>query len=216
MNGKPAFALLTALVLGGTSSLHAEVRLAPTFLDFAGVPIPSTMQGRSWRPLLEGSPPADWRSAWFYEYTLDTGVPTTPSIVAMRSPTTKLILYPVNEAYTELFDLSADPFETNNLAFNPASQPLYASAYQELLTQMAAVDFQPSIVNLTRTGSTVNFRVKAGYGMAYRVEKSSNLSTWSVLSSYNYVNQAPDLTKSFSDVNATNGTLFYRTRQVER
>src|SRR5437762_7874082 len=29
--------------------------LAPTFLDLAGVKVPETMQGRSWRPLLEGN-----------------------------------------------------------------------------------------------------------------------------------------------------------------
>ncbi len=206
--------------LGRTNAVRDEVvlnlDLAPTFLDFAGVPIPSSMQGRSWRPLLEGNSPADWRSAWFYEYTIDTGVTNTPSITAMRSPGTKLILYPVNAAYTELFDLSADPFETNNLAFKPASQPLFASAYQELLTQMAAVDFQPRILNSTRAGNTVNFQVKAGYGMAYRVEKSADLKNWNVLSSYNYVDLASQITKSFTDTNATNATIFYRTRQVER
>jgi arylsulfatase A-like enzyme len=193
-----------------------NIDLAPTFLDFAGVPIPASMQGRSWRPLLEGHPPADWRTAWLYEYTLDTGVPLTPSIIAMRSPSTKLVLYPVNEAYTELFDLSADPFETNNLAFNPASHSLYASAYRELLTQMAAVDFQPRLINLTRTGSTADFQVKAGYGMAYLVEKSSDLTNWSVLSSYSYINLASQLTNKFTDPNATNATTFCRTRQVER
>ncbi|MFM1770041.1 MAG: hypothetical protein RJA22_2570 [Verrucomicrobiota bacterium] len=190
--------------------------LAPTFLDFAGLPVPGSMQGRSWRPLLEGRPPADWRTTWFYEYTIDTGVPLIPSIVAMRSPSMKLILYPVNDAYTELFNLSADPFETNNLAFNPASQPLYAEAYQELMNQMVAADYQPRMLNLTRSGNAVNFQVKAGYGTAYRVEKSADLKLWSVLSSYNYVDLAPQLTNSFSDANATNGASFYRIRLVER
>jgi arylsulfatase A-like enzyme len=206
--------------LGVTNVVRDEVvlnlDLAPTFLDFAGVPIPGSMQGRSWRPLLEGNPPPDWRTTWLYEYTLDTGVTNTPSIVAMRSPSTKLILYPVNEGYTELFDLTADPFETNNLAFKPASQSFHVAAYQELQTQMAVVDFQPRLLNFTRTGTTVNFKVKAGYGMAYRVEKSMDLKNWNVLSSYNYVNLASDLTNSFTDPNATNTKTFYRTRQVER
>jgi arylsulfatase A-like enzyme len=210
--------------LGMTNVVRDEVvlnlDLAPTFLDFAGVPVPNSMQGRSWRPLLEGNPPADWRTAWLYEYTLDTGVTNTPSIVAMRSPNTKLILYPVNATYTELFDLSADPFETNNLAFKPASLPLYASAYQELLTQMGAVDFRPRILGTLNgfnlASNRVNFQVKAGYGMAYRVEKSANLKNWNVLSSYNYVNLASQLTNSFTDSNATNAKIFYRTRQVER
>jgi arylsulfatase A-like enzyme len=206
--------------LGMSNMVRDEVvlnlDLAPTFLDLAGLPIPAGMQGRSWRPLLEGRPPADWRTSWFYEYTIDTGVPLTPSIVALRSPSAKLIFYPVNDAYTELFNLAADPFETNNLAFNPAAQPFYAAAYQELLAQMEAADFQPRMLNLARSGATVNFQVKAGYGTAYRVEKSADLKAWSVLSSYNYVDLAPQLTNSFSDPNATNGVSFYRIRLVER
>src|SRR5207249_2444368 len=33
-----------------------NIDLAPTFLDLASVPVPKEMQGRSWRPLLEGKP----------------------------------------------------------------------------------------------------------------------------------------------------------------
>src|SRR5262245_34720137 len=43
--------------------------LAPTFLDLAGEKVPQSMQGRSWRPLLEGNAAsANWRTAFFYEY----------------------------------------------------------------------------------------------------------------------------------------------------
>jgi hypothetical protein len=48
------------------------------------------------------------------------------------------------------------------------------------------------------------------------VEKSADLKNWNVLSSYNYVDLASQITKSFTDTNATNATIFYRTRQVER
>ena len=39
-----------------------NIDLAPTLLDFAGVTVPKEMHGRSWRPLLEGRTPADWRT----------------------------------------------------------------------------------------------------------------------------------------------------------
>ena len=45
-----------------------NIDLAPTLLDFAGVAVPKEMHGRSWRPLLEGRPPADWRRSFFYCY----------------------------------------------------------------------------------------------------------------------------------------------------
>src|SRR2546423_4640112 len=51
---------------GVIDQMALNIDLAPTLLDFAGVAIPATMQGRSWRPLLEGKP-ADWRKVFFYE-----------------------------------------------------------------------------------------------------------------------------------------------------
>ena len=47
-----------------------NVDFAPTFLDFAGVDIPSDIQGASLKPILvnEGKTPADWRKAAYYHY----------------------------------------------------------------------------------------------------------------------------------------------------
>ncbi|MCB0109782.1 MAG: sulfatase, partial [Caldilineaceae bacterium] len=45
-----------------------NVDFAPLFLDLAGVPIPAEMQGRSFRPLLQGTTPTDWREAMYYRY----------------------------------------------------------------------------------------------------------------------------------------------------
>jgi arylsulfatase A-like enzyme len=40
-----------------------NIDFAPTFLDFAGRAAPLEMQGRSFRPNLEGHTPGDWRTA---------------------------------------------------------------------------------------------------------------------------------------------------------
>ena len=104
--------------------LALNIDLAPTLLDFAGVPVPSTVQGRSWRPLLEGRP-VEWRSSFFYEYFWEPqrGNPT-PSLTAVRTETAKLIRYKDHPEWTELFDLAQDPYETRNLYGDPAAAAL--------------------------------------------------------------------------------------------
>ena len=55
-----------AIKAGSTSNaICMNVDFAPTFLDFAGVEIPSDIQGASMKPILEneGKTPADWRKA---------------------------------------------------------------------------------------------------------------------------------------------------------
>jgi N-sulfoglucosamine sulfohydrolase len=46
------------------SELMSHIDLAPTFLDFAGAPVPSKMQGRSFKPLLDGTAYAPRREAF--------------------------------------------------------------------------------------------------------------------------------------------------------
>jgi arylsulfatase A-like enzyme len=115
--------------------------LAPTFLDLAGVSIPSTMQGKSWRPLLEGRTDADWRTAFFYEYFYERSY-AIPTVLAVRTDAAKLIKYPGHDDWTELFDLSQDPYETRNLATDAESKDLLAKMQAEFDRQARAVDFR--------------------------------------------------------------------------
>ena len=105
--------------------------LAPSLLDFAGVPVPKEMQGRSWRTLLTGSDPS-WRKSWFYQYFAeDQKGSNVPDITAVRTADAKLIQYPGHKAWTELFDLKADPYEIHNLIDDPAAAPLKAKMLAE-------------------------------------------------------------------------------------
>lgn len=118
-----------------------NVDLAPTLLDYAGLPVPSEMQGRSWRPLLEGRSPEDWRRSFFYAYFFERGF-RIPTVTAVRTDAAKLIRYPGHEEWTELFDLAADPYETRNLASDPAAAALRKQLEAEYEAQAAAIQFR--------------------------------------------------------------------------
>lgn len=105
--------------------------LAPSLLDYAGLQAPSAMQGESWRPLLTGRN-VPWRQSWFYEYFAENQQGTrVPDITAVRTATAKLVKYPGHKAWTELFDLSTDPYEMKNLIDDPAAAQLKAKLLAE-------------------------------------------------------------------------------------
>jgi arylsulfatase A-like enzyme len=124
-------------------SLALNIDLAPTFLDLAGVEIPASIQGRSWRPLLEGETDSavNWRNAFFYEYFYERNY-RIPTVLAVRTQKAKLVKYPGHDDWTELFDLAADRYETKNLARDPSAKELLAAMEAEFDKQAKAVDFK--------------------------------------------------------------------------
>jgi arylsulfatase A-like enzyme len=120
--------------------LVLNVDLAPTIVDLAGVAVPREMQGQSWRPLFVGQP-ASWRHSFLAEYFWEANFPTTPTLVAVRTHTAKLIKYPGHEEWTELFDLANDPYETKNLVRDPGHRELLARMNVEFERQVKATGF---------------------------------------------------------------------------
>ncbi len=104
---------------------------ASLFLDLAGVPIPEDFQGRSFRPLLRGSTPPDWRRAMYYRYWMHKAHHNVYAHYGIRTERHKLIYYysdalgqegAIDETYTpewELFDLEKDPRELKNVYDHP-------------------------------------------------------------------------------------------------
>lgn len=118
---------------------------AATFLDLAGQPVPAAMQGRSWKPLLENTPGTPWRESFFYCYFFENNQ-GTPTTTAVRTADAKLIRYPGHypghDDWTEMFDLRRDPYETTNLAADPAHREMRRRLEAEYDRQAAAIDFR--------------------------------------------------------------------------
>ena len=132
------------------------VDLAPTLLDYAGVAIPKDMQGRSWRPLIEGKP-TDWRKSFFYEYFYERQY-ATPNTTAVRTADAKLIKYPGHPDWTELFDLKSDPYETHNLIADPSRGDLLKRMESEYDHQAKEVGFNiPADADKPIAGSQDHF-----------------------------------------------------------
>ena len=87
-----------------------NIDLCPTVLDYAGVPVPAGVRGRSYAPLAAGEPVGDWRTEFFYKYLPEKKFPQ-PHTRALRGPDRKLIVYPGHDDWTQLFDLRRNPHE---------------------------------------------------------------------------------------------------------
>jgi arylsulfatase A-like enzyme len=122
-----------------------NVDFAPTFLDFAGVKVPSEMQGRSFRPNLEGKTPKHWQTGMYYRYWMhNSSDHHVPAHYGIRTKQYKLIYYygkplgmkgaqePATEPEWELYDLKKDPREMKNVYRDPA----YRSIVDKLKTEL--------------------------------------------------------------------------------
>lgn len=100
-------------------AMALNVDLAPTMLDLADIPVPSAMQGRSLKPLLNGETPKDWRTEYFYEHhSVRERIPPSE---AVRTQHWKYIRWmEPNPLVEELYNLDADPLEEHNLIADPA------------------------------------------------------------------------------------------------
>lgn len=123
-----------------SDALVLNIDLAPTLLDLAGETVPTEIQGKSWQPLLADSF-AEVRTGFFYEYFFENKFAETPTILALRTKDTKIVKYPDHPEWTELFDLQADPFERQNLAYSPRHRSLLARMEAAYESERKAVGY---------------------------------------------------------------------------
>ena len=113
-------------------------------LDFASIPAPGSMQGRSFKSICEtGREPKGWKQAAYYRYWMHMAHHDNPGVLAIRNKTHKLIYYygcNYDGGYRtppgwELYDLKKDSAEINNVYDDPA----YAPVRDRLKKQLAAL-----------------------------------------------------------------------------
>ncbi|MBN2601947.1 MAG: sulfatase-like hydrolase/transferase [Candidatus Marinimicrobia bacterium] len=109
-----------------------NVDFAPTFLDFAGVEIPTDIQGESFRKILQGRTPKNWRQSAYYHYYEYPAWHMVDAHYGIRTKRYKLIHYYGYTDEWEFFDLQDDPQEMNNCYHSPEYQDLIKKLKIEL------------------------------------------------------------------------------------
>jgi len=130
-----------------SDGIAMNVDFAPTFLDYANVPIPSYMQGTSLRPMLEGTSGSEWQDCAYHRYWMHKDASHYCwAHYGVRSQRYKLIYWYNSDLGQpgavagdeppewELFDCEADPLELLNVA----NEPAYASVFRQLLLLLDA------------------------------------------------------------------------------
>jgi arylsulfatase A-like enzyme len=104
-----------------------------TFVEVAGVKIPSDLQGRSLLPLFGGKTPNDWPKSFYYhyyEYPAPHHVRPHYGVVTDRYKLVHFYMPDVN--YWELYDSQADPLEVKSFYDDPS----YAKTVAELRAEL--------------------------------------------------------------------------------
>jgi arylsulfatase A-like enzyme len=112
--------------------MTTNVDYAETFVDYAGVEIPADMQGRSLRPILEGTPPADWRNLIYYHYYEFPQPHHVHPHLGVRTDRYKLMYFTDLNEY-ELYDLQKDPNELRNVYLEAE----YTEARERMTAELA-------------------------------------------------------------------------------
>jgi arylsulfatase A-like enzyme len=117
---------------GDINEMVQNIDLAPTFLEMAGVTPPNEMHGISMVPLLRGTKPAKWRDALYYHYYEYPAEHAVRKHYGIRTDRYKLIHFYDDIDQWELYDLSADPHEMNNLIDDPGYEAVEAKLRKQL------------------------------------------------------------------------------------
>ena len=128
---------------------------AQTFLDCTNVDQTDEMQGRSFRPLMNGKTIEDWRTSMYYRYWMHLAHHHVYAHYGLRTHDHKLIYYYADGLGTpgsaddpkppewELFDLKKDPHEINSVYNNPDYSEIQVHLTSELYQLQSQFGDQP-------------------------------------------------------------------------
>ncbi len=133
----PMLAYSPGLIKPGTvvKEVVANIDIAPTVLEAAGLKAPDYMDGKSFLPLLKGRQ-TDWRTALLYEYYWERNFPQTPTLYALRGDRYKYIHVHGLWDIDELYDLQEDPQETVNLIHSPEHRQIVKEMNKQLFAEL--------------------------------------------------------------------------------
>ncbi len=133
----PMLAYCPEIIKPGTvvKQVVANIDIAPTILEAAGLLAPAYMDGKSFLPFLKGKE-QPWRTGLLYEYYWERNFPQTPTIHALRGDRYKYIHYLGIWDTDELYDLQNDPSESKNLIRDKAYQDIVKQMNKELFDQL--------------------------------------------------------------------------------
>ncbi len=117
---------------GDITEMVQNIDYAPTFLELAGVKVPSDIHGRSIVPLLRGEKPADWRDALYYHFYEYPAEHMVKRHYGVRTDRYKLIHFYNDIDVWELYDLENDPTEMHNIYGQEGTEELTAQLKQRL------------------------------------------------------------------------------------
>lgn len=126
------------LFKGGTvvDQVVANIDIAPTILEAAGLRAPPHLDGRSFIPLAQGRS-VPWRDYFLYVYYWEKNFPQSPTVFSLRGDRFKYITYYGLWDVDELYDLQSDPDESTNLIHRPEHRATVVAMEQRLYAMMA-------------------------------------------------------------------------------
>jgi arylsulfatase A-like enzyme len=113
-----------------TKSIVEFVDIYPTLVEFAGLPLPSHLEGISFKPVVE-NPTRPWKTAAFSQYPRNAGRSGAGALMgySMRTERYRFTVWVGRDDHTkidaiELYDHQLDPQENFNVAKVPANGEL--------------------------------------------------------------------------------------------
>jgi len=131
-----------------SDNIVLNIDFAPTFLDYAGVQIPSNYQGHSLRALARGNQESNWRKSMYYHYyEYPQGWHFVKRHYGVRTDRYKLIHFYEDIDAWEFYDLNNDPNEINNIYNNPNYSLAIERTRDELLKLRSEMGDTVSVKN---------------------------------------------------------------------
>lgn len=137
------------LVKAGTvnEDIITNIDFAPTLLDLANIETNQAMQGKSFKPMLEGKTPKDWQQGMYYHYYEFPYWHHVQPHYGIRTQKYTLAHFYYNIDVWELYDLEKDPNQINNIINDPQYANIVMNLKAELKELMKTYENDKSLAD---------------------------------------------------------------------